>query len=74
MKKKKLRLNRETIRRLNERSLDAAFGRGNTYELETGCACTDGCDPGSNGCGSAPCGGSEQSCTCIVPESYCYCP
>lgn len=75
MKRKKLVLHRETLRALGKGSLVHAAGAGDTNEIETGCACTDGC--GSDPCGSAgcsgPCGGSQDTCTCIIPASYCYC-
>jgi hypothetical protein len=62
---KKLRLHRETLRHLQGRELIRAAGGGDTFEIETGCACTDGCGTGSCGCGSGTCGcgGSAGACT-----------
>jgi hypothetical protein len=62
---KKLSLHRETLRNLQARELRRAAGAGETYEIETGCACTDGCNTaGSCGCtGTCGCGGSQEACT-----------
>jgi hypothetical protein len=79
MKRKKLRLHRETLRSLNEAHLAQAAGGGETYELLTGCACTDGCSQRTCGSGSGGTGGTGggtigcPSGTCFDPPSYCYC-
>ena len=76
MRRKKLSLNRETLRTLTQNHLTRAIGGGNTHEVMTGCACTDCCD--TDACGSAGCGASAgcsggDTCTCIIPASYCVC-
>lgn len=54
---KKLSLSRETVRHLNADHFRRVVGGGQTYELMTGCACTDGCGGGgTGGCGSGGCG------------------
>ena len=68
MKKRvrKLSLHRETLLHLQSNGLRAARGgTGNTNEIMTGCACTDGCDTGTCGCGTGTCGcgGSADACT-----------
>ena len=72
MKRKKLRLHRETLLALGGDQLAQAGGGANTHEFNTGCACTIGCG-GTGGGGTAGCtgGGSAVSCTCINPLSYC---
>ena len=74
MKRKKLLLHRETLRSLSKMHLARVAGGGDTFEIVTGCACTDGCGSGgcgSGGCGSAGCG--TDTCTCIIPPSFCVC-
>lgn len=73
MRRKKLQLHRETLRTLGQDNLGRAVGGGNTFEINTGCACTDGC--GTGNCDTAGCGGggSGNTCTCINPLSYCVC-
>jgi hypothetical protein len=76
MKRKKLLLHRETLHSLSRRHLAQVAGGGETFEVISGCACTDGCD--SQGCGSAGCGGSaagcsDDTCTCVDPPSFCFC-
>lgn len=76
-KRKRFQLHRETLRRLDDDSLGQVAGGGGTYEIQTTCACTDGCGTGSTcqGCGTHDgCGGTNDTCTCIIPESHCYCP
>lgn len=76
-KKKRFQLHRETLRRLDADRLGQVAGGGETFEIQTTCACTDGCGGsggcGSNdGCGTGGCG--SDTCTCIQPESFCHCP
>ena len=71
MKRKKLRLHRETLLALGGDHLAQVAGGANTHEFNTGCACTDGCG-GTGGTGGGG-GGSAVSCTCINPLSYCVC-
>jgi hypothetical protein len=52
---RKLMLHRDTLHSLQPRMLNRAAGGGNTAELITGCACTDGCGGGTDGCGSNGC-------------------
>ena len=74
-KKKKLALHRETVKILSKEHLGQAGAGGETYELITGCACTDCCGGGQTGnCGSGGCGGTQDTCTCIFPLSNCFCP
>ncbi len=54
--KKKLNLHRETLRLLQSDALRVARGAGQTFEIDTTCACTDGCGTGTCGCGTAGCG------------------
>ena len=68
---KRLSLHRETLRNLQPADLRPAVGRGDTHEIQTGCACTDTCDT-NNGCGtggSAACGSAgctqELMTTCV---------
>jgi hypothetical protein len=62
---KKLKLSRETLHHLQSLQLSRVAGGGNTHEIETGCACTDGCGTASCGCGTGTCGcgGSADACT-----------
>lgn len=65
---RKLQLHRETLRHLQGRTLARVAGGGDTFEIMTGCACTDTCVSdcggcGSGGCGSGGCGGSADACT-----------
>ena len=46
MRKRKLELHRETLGRMGSGRIRQIAGAGDTYELATGCACTDGCDTG----------------------------
>lgn len=48
---KKLSLSRETIRHLENDRFRHVLGGGDTFEIETGCACTDGCGGGTQSCG-----------------------
>lgn len=73
MKKKRFQLHRETLRRLDADRLGQVAGGGETFEIVTTCACTDGCDTNGCGGGSGGCGGSNHTCTCIDPPSYCHC-
>jgi len=61
---KRLSLHRETLRHLQPSELPRAAGAGDTFEILTGCACTDGCETGTCGCGSGTCGcgGSAEAC------------
>ena len=54
---KKLSLSRETIRHLEDDRFRHVRGGGDTFEIITGCACTDGCGGG----GTQSCGGT---CAC----------
>jgi len=59
--KRKLSLHRETLRLLQSDVLRVARGAGPTVEVDTTCACTDGCGGGGTGschCGSGGCGGT----------------
>lgn len=59
---KKLSLNRETLHRLEStRFRHVAGGGGQTFEIITGCACTDTCNTycGTCGCGT---GGHTDGC------------
>lgn len=63
---KKLSLHRETLRNLQAGDLRRAAGGGETFEIDTTCACTDGCGTGTNGCSgtcTCGCGGSQTACT-----------
>jgi hypothetical protein len=66
---KKLTLSRETLRHLGRMHLAQVAGGGQTFEIETGCACTDGCGGGGTGTcgcggtGTCGCGGSGGACT-----------
>lgn len=53
---KKLSLNRETLRHLQAGHLRQVVGRGETFEIDTTCACTDGCGGDTSGCGTGGCG------------------
>lgn len=57
---KKLSLSRETIRHLEGDRFRHVLGGGDTFEIITGCACTDGCGGG----GTGTCGCGTQSCGC----------
>ena len=72
-KRKKLRVNKETVRSLGTGALRGVAGAGETYELITGCACTDGCGTGGGGGGTHNCN-NTNTCTCILPQSHCWCP
>lgn len=75
-KKKRFQLHRETLRRLDVDRLGQVAGGGQTFEIITTCACTDGCDTNNctgGGCGSGGCGTTGDTCTCIDPPSYCNC-
>jgi hypothetical protein len=53
---KKLSLSRETLRHLETRRFRNVVGGGETFEIITGCACTDGCPTdGTCGCGTGTC-------------------
>ena len=53
---KKLSLSRETLRRLESTRFRHVVGGGETYEIITGCACTDTCGTDTCGCGTGGCG------------------
>jgi hypothetical protein len=58
-KTRKLRLNRETLLNL-EGDLRRVAGRGDcTLEDMTTCVCTDACNSGGGGTGSAACSGPQ---------------
>lgn len=63
-KTRKLSLHRETLRSLQASDLRRVAG-GETYEIYTTCACTDGCGTDTCGCGTytCGCGGSQDACT-----------
>jgi len=71
--KKKLSLNRETLRNLAGDHLRKAAGAGGcTYEDLTTCVCTDACDSGASvGCGTAGCGSGPNCPTLTVYEISC---
>lgn len=73
MRRKKLHLHRETLRTLDRIHLSRAIGGGNTNEIQTGCACTDTCDTNTCGTGGGSAGCTNDTCTCIIPQSYCVC-
>ena len=72
--KKKLALHRETVKVLSKERLGQAGAAGETFEFITGCACTDCCGGPTGNCGSGGCGGTQNTCTCIIPFSNCVCP
>jgi hypothetical protein len=49
-KARKLALHRDTLRTLQLVQVRRAAGGGDTHEIQTGCACSDGCCPPSVGC------------------------
>lgn len=57
---RKLTLHRETLRHLESPEMAAVLGGANTHELNTGCACTQGCT-GGGGTGGG--GTATGSCT-----------
>lgn len=64
---KRLNLNRETLRNLQYVHLQrVAAGGGETFEIDTTCACTDGCGGGTGGCGSGGCGSGGCTGTCTL--------
>lgn len=66
---KKLNLNRETLRNLQQVHLRRVAAGGGTFEIDTTCACTDGCGTGgcgSGGCGSGGCGSGGCTGTCTL--------
>lgn len=71
-RKKKLSLNRETLKQLEDREVAPIAGASGNV-LVSGCVCTFGCgyscNCGSNGCGSNGCGGGTGSCP--YPDSFC---
>lgn len=52
---KRLQLSRETLRHLQSPALKRVGGRGDTYEIATGCDCTDGCETSTIGCATIGC-------------------
>ena len=62
---KKLSLSRETVRHLQaDRFRQIAGAGGETYERQTGCACTDTCYCGTGTCsGSCGCATINYGCT-----------
>lgn len=52
---KKLELHRETIRTLHTNGLVRIAGVGDTYEIATGCDCTDGCETSGIACPTFTC-------------------
>ena len=52
MKKKfkRLSIHRETLRNLQQPDLRRAVGGGTEYLEDSGCACTDTCNPDTYGC------------------------
>ncbi len=71
MKKRvrKLELHRETVGNLGRKGISRVAGGGDTNEIYTGCACTDGCNTGY-WCGTAyGCtGGPSAGCPGITNE------
>ncbi|MBW8878066.1 MAG: hypothetical protein JF614_24140 [Acidobacteria bacterium] len=59
---RRLTLHRETLRHLQSREMAAAHGAANTHELNTGCACTQGCT-GTGGTGGSGTCGTSTRCT-----------
>ena len=55
--RKKMSLNRETLRNLAADQLGKAAGGACTLEDLTTCVCTDACNSGGTGTGSAGCSG-----------------
>jgi len=70
MKKRtrKLSLSRETVRHLQADHFRQVVGGGETYEIYTGCACTDTC-----GCGTVTCGCNTNGCPGTTYEIYSTC-
>jgi hypothetical protein len=62
--KKKLSLNRETLRNLEDNSLRKAAGGACTFEDLTTCVCTDACNSGGTGTGTGT--GSGPHCPTIT--------
>jgi hypothetical protein len=60
---RKLTLHRETLRHLQSREMAAARGAANTHELNTGCACTQGCTGTGGGTGGTGGGTATTGCT-----------
>ncbi len=60
--KKKLSLHRETLRLLQSDVLRVARGAGQTFEIITTCACTEGDGCGGTGTGSQTCGCGTGGC------------
>lgn len=58
---RRLTLHRETLRHLQSREIAAAHGAANTHELNTGCACTQGCGTGGGTGGTG--GTATNTCT-----------
>jgi hypothetical protein len=71
---KKLTLHRETLRALDARRLVAVAAMdGNTFEIQTTCACTDSCNCNpSAACTGLPCAGT-QGCPGQTDEIYSGC-
>lgn len=72
MKKRKLSLCRETLRSLDQTALRRIDGVGATYEIFSGCACTDSCNT-CNGCGGGGGGPLPQTqliTDCFLPCDY----
>lgn len=61
--RKKMSLNRETLRHLQAPELQRAAGGGQTFEIDTTCACTDTCNTDHSCNCSAGCTGSPTN-TC----------
>lgn len=63
---KKLNLSRETLRHLESSRIRQVVGGGDTFEIISGCACTDGCrtdyscNCASAGCNTAECPGNTN--------------
>jgi hypothetical protein len=72
---RKLALHRETLRRLERMDLTRAVGKvGETFEIQTTCACTCTCDTCAWTCGTCNgCGGTD-TCRCTQEiETTCVC-
>ncbi len=70
---KKLTLSRETLHHLQHMQLTQVAGGGRTFEINTGCACTDGCGGtggGGTGSGGTGGGGGGSAAACTTGRTY----
>jgi hypothetical protein len=69
--KKKLSLNRETLRNLEDNSLRKVAGGTCTYEDLTTCVCTEACNSGGTGTGTGTGSAGPQCPTITVVDLTC---